>query len=513
MRSKRALINTIFGVFNQLMLAILNVIIRRVMISTIGVEYLGVNGLFGNVLSLLALTESGFGVAITYKLYKPIADKDETRLSQLLGFYNKVYNVIAFVITIVGVIITPFLPFIINQTDIPMRSIYIYYILFLLNNVAGYFIAYKTVFLTACQKSYYAMIINTVVTLAMSVLKIICLLMFKSYILYMVITIFNTIIINVLVAVFVNKEYPFMKNIDRYKLPLDEKKLIFKDCKALMYHKIGAYVLTGTDNILISAFVNITMVGLYSNYLIVINLLNNILTKLFDAIVPAIGDKLAVEGDKPAYESFKMVSFFDFLIQFFCTGMLLCLLQPFIILLFGKECLLDTFTVLLLGINFFFLGMRRPAGTMKNASGVFFQDRYWALTEAIVNLIVSIIGVKSIGLPGIFVGTIVSGLFVPNIAGPFFLYRDVFHVKFKNYIFKNIEYYIIMLFVTIPVCNFIGKSPYSHNIYGFLWEVLRCLVIWGGLTIIIAFILPERKYILRYAKFFRMFIRRKVVKP
>lgn len=505
MRTKRALINTLFGIFNQVILAILNIIIRKFMIANIGIEYLGVNGLFSNILSLLSLTESGFGMAITYKLYKPISENDEEKMGQLLNFYNQIYNVIAFVIIIIGLLITPFLPSIIKQTSIPMKNIYFYYILFLINSVAGYFLAYKTAFLIACQKNYHVLIINTVVTIIMAIIKIFSITVLKDYICYLFITIFNTLLVNIVISFFTNKQYPFIRNIKKSQLLSNEKKLIFKDCKAIMYHKIGAYVLNGTDNILISAFVNITMVGLYSNYLMIINLLNSIISKFFDAIIPAVGDKLATEGEKATYEAFKMISFFNFIIQFFCTGMLLSLLQPFILFLFGKECLLDSFTVFLLGINFFFIGMRRPVGTVKNASGVFYQDRYWALVEAIINLVVSIIGVKTIGLPGIFIGTIISGLLVPNIAGPYYLYRDIFCEKFKNYIFKNLEYYFIMIIALVPIVLRINIIQNNYNFYSFVIIMIFFLIIWVSLSVLVVLILPERKYALKYLKTIKQF--------
>lgn len=500
MRSKRALINTIFSVLNQIILAIVNIIIRKVMISSIGVEYLGINGLFSNILSLLSLTESGFGVAIVYKLYKPIAQNNKKKIGELLNFYSRIYRIIAVIITIAGIVIMPILPYVIGDTSLPMHEIYIYYVLFLINNVAGYFIAYKTAFLTACQQNFYVMIINSIVTVIMSGLRIIALFVFNSFVLYLVVIIITTILINAITAIWANMKYPYLKNIKNYTLSTREKKAIYKDCKALIFHKIGAYVLTGTDNILISMFVNVVAVGLYSNYLIVINLLNNVLTKLFDAIVPAEGNILASEGEKSAYNSFKMVMFFCFLLQTFCSGMLLCLLQPFIAVLFGNDCLLDMFTVALIVFNFYFLGMRRPATTMKNAGGVFFQDRYFALAEAVANLIISIIGVKSIGLPGIFIGTILSGLMFPNIVGPFYLYRDVFKVRFWNYLLKIVEYYVLTAISVLPIYYFIQAVNFDISIFGFTLRFMCSVLLIGGVCVFMAFVLPERKFTLKYAR-------------
>ena len=105
--------------------------------------------------------------------------------------------------------------------------------------------------------------------------------------------------------------------------------------------------------------------------------------------------------------------------------------------------------------------MRRPVTTMKNAGGVFYQDRYFALLEASANLVISIIGVKMIGLPGIFVGTIVSGLFIPNIAGPFYLYRDVFGMKFNKFLFKELEYFALTAVTIVPIYFAIQAMQFS----------------------------------------------------
>ena len=149
--------------------------------------------------------------------------------------------------------------------------------------------------------------------------------------------------------------------------------------------------------------------------------------------------------------------------------------------------------------------MRRPVGTVKNASGVFYQDRYWALVEAIINLVVSIIGVKTIGLPGIFIGTIISGLLVPNIAGPYYLYRDIFCEKFKNYIFKNLEYYFIMIIALVPIVLRINIIQNNYNFYSFVIIMIFFLIIWVSLSVLVALILPERKYALKYLKTIKQF--------
>lgn len=499
-RSKRAFINTLFSVLNQVILAFVNIVIRKVMIISIGSEYLGVNGLFSNVLSLLSLTESGFGIAIVYKLYRPIAENNEKKIGELLHFYSRIYKIIAVAITVVGLVFIPILPHIIKETTLHIKDLRLYYILFLLNSVAGYFVAYKTAFLTACQQNYYIMVVNTIITVLTSGIRIIALIIFESYILYIIAIILNTILINIITSVLANKKYPYLKKIKEYQLATEEKRLIYNDCKALFFHKIGAYVLTGTDNILISTFVNLISVGLYSNYLIVINLINNVLSKIFDSTVPAVGNILAINGKKAVYESFKMLLFFDFLIQTFCTLMLSSLLQSFVKFVFGKNCLLDFFTVSVIIANFYFTGMRRPVTVVKNAVGIFIQDRYFALFEAAINLVISLIGVILIGMPGIFIGTIFSGLFIPNIVGPYFLYKDVFQEKFRYFFTKMIQYYFFSFITVFITYDFLRLFSFPSSLIGFVLEFIVTLAFSIGMTMLIAIILPERKYFIKYFK-------------
>ena len=144
--------------------------------------------------------------------------------------------------------------------------------------------------------------------------------------------------------------------------------------------------------------------------------------------------------------------------------------------------------------------MRRPATTMKNAGGVFYQDRYFALLEAATNLIISIIGVKMLGLPGIFIGTIVSGLLIPNIAGPFYLYRDVFGIKFKKYFFKELEYFALTTVTIFPIYCAVQVMPFNATILGFIIQFICVFVITGLSSAVLAFALPERKYTIKYLK-------------
>lgn len=494
MRSKNAFINMGFGIVNQFVLLFTNVLIRKAMVNSLGIDYLGVNGLFSNILALLNLTESGFGVAISYRLYKPIADNDLERIKGLLRFYSTIYRWVAFIVLGVGVGLIPLLPTFINNTTIPQSEIILYYFLYLTNSFVSYFVSYKISFLTAMQKGYYVSIINSVMSIVFSVLKIYCLNGFDSYTIFLLLTIINTIFANGFVSIVSNNRYPYVKKMEDCKLSKGEKNEIFEDCKAVILHKVGAYVLTGTDNLVISKFINLATVGLYSNYLMILNVINSTLSKVVDSMIPAFGDIMATEGKDSLYEKYNFVEFITFILTMFCSAMLVNLVQPCISVLFGKEYLLDFDTILILILNFYLGGMRRPISAIKSACGIYQQDKYAAILEAAINLIISIILVKEIGLKGVFIGTIVSGVLMPNLVSPYYIYRDVFNRKFVGYIVKNIEYFAIYIFVTILTYNVTSLINNVSSIRFFILKTMFSMVVCGCTCAIVAFLLPERKY-------------------
>lgn len=496
MRSKKAFVNMVFGIVNQFVLLFANIFVRKAMVATLGIDYLGVNGLFSNILALLNLAESGFGIAISYRLYKPIAENNHTEIQALLHYFSRIYTFIAFIVLGFGVGLIPVLPALINESTIPQNEITLYYFLYLVNSFASYFIAYKTSFLTAIQKGYYVMVINSILSILFSALKVYCLIEYSNYTVFLLLTVANTICVNGSVSLAANHKYPYVKNIKNQNLDTTEKRRIFDDCKAVILHKIGAYVLVGTDNLVISKFINLSTVGLYSNYLMILNVINNTLSKIVDAMVPAFGDIMVTEGKDNLYEKYNYVTFITFLLTMFCAGMLLNLMQPCIYVLFGADYLLDFKTVLVLVLSFYLSGMRRPISAIKSACGIYQQDKFAALCEAAINVITSIALVKVIGLRGVFWGTIISGLLMPNLVSPYYIYRDIFKRKFMLYILKNIEYLIICI-ASVSCTYFVtGALSDVSNLASFIWGTLISMIICGGTCALIAFILPERKYIL-----------------
>ena len=506
-RSKYAALNASMGIIFQLINGIVNVILRRVILQTIGINYLGVNGLFSNILQLLGLVESGFGVAIVYLLYKPIADNDEIQISRYLNYFRKIYSTIAMLVLVIGMLFIPVLKIIIPNNPFSYKITIVYYLLFLLNTVSSYFLAYKQSFLNACQQQYYVSIISIISCLMFTVLKCVALVFCNNYIIYLILIIANTCFINILVSVSVDKKFKYLRQYKKEKLQKELKNKIKGDVKALFLHKIGGYVLNGTDNLVITYFVGLAADGIYTNYALVISMLNIFINQLFNAVVPAFGSIIVedqVNNSNRIYDIFKTAYFVSFLLYGSCALILFSLFQPFVVLWTGgEEYTLRIEIVYLIIINFYLGGMRAVPNAVKSAAGIYRQDKFSPICEAIINLIVSIALAYRYGIIGVIAGTIISGLCMPFWTAPYYVYRDLFKMPFKNFL-RRVVYYLVYL--VIGFCLVYGIQHvviFQGTILSFIYLMTITIIVIAGYMGVIFMKSKEKEMIMLYVNRFK----------
>ena len=474
-RTKSSLINFFFAVLGQGLGLIISFIARIFFIKILGSEYLGLNGLFTNILTVLSLAELGVGTAITYSLYAPLANKDEKKCQMLMQLYRKIYIAIGLFILIVGIAITPFLSvFIKDLPDIP--NINLIYILFVVNTAISYFYSYKRNLIIADQSRYIATIYRYGYYILLNVFQIIYLVITKDYIVFLVLQIIFTFAENVSVSIKADKMYPFLKDKTKRKLDDRSKKEIVKNTKAMMMHKVGDVIVNSTDNILLSSFVGLTAVGLYSNYYLITNALNIVISQVYNSITASIGNLCATDSPEKQYKVFKKINFLTFWIYCFTSICLVILFNPFIEIWIGKEYLFSMSIVLVLVVNFYLSGMRKSVLAFREAAGLFYRDRYKPIFEAIVNLVVSIILAMKFGTIGIFLGTLISTMTVCFWIEPLILYKYEFHVSVKKYFVDYIKKGLLM--VGICLFAYILCLPSLGNIYvNFIYKLLICIIV------------------------------------
>lgn len=470
-RTGNVIRNILGGVGGQIFTSLLQFGCRTIFISLLGATYLGVNGLFSNVLSMLSLAELGIGPAIVFSMYKPIADNDELHVAKLMNFYKKSYRIVAAIVLLIGLMLVPFLDFFINDTS-NINNLKVIFLLILMNTVVSYLYAYKGSMLNADQKAYIGVIIKNVFAVVQNIAQILVLLATGNYILYLVVQIMTTFIANFVQAKYVDKKYPFLVKFKNETVDKAEQRSIMQRVKGMMMHKLGSFVLNGTDNIVISKFIGVVAVGIYSNYSMIINLIKTFLTQITGSVTASVGNLIAKETKEKVHEVFNAMLLMYFWIYSFCFISFWVVFQPFIELWIGNEYLLDKGTLLLVLVNFYFTGYQNCVNNYINATGLFWETRYKPIVECLINLFVSIVLAYKIGIIGVFIGTLMSFLCTFWV-NPILLYKKYFNKSMSLYFIKFIGYFAWMIVIAFGL-EFFATEFLKTSVL--LWDVIIRIV-------------------------------------
>lgn len=450
MRSKSSAKNLVVALIGQAFGLIISFIARIIFVKFLSDEYLGLNGLFTNLLTMLSLVELGVGSALVYSLYKPLADGDNEKVKSLMDLYRKSYNIIGGVVLIIGILFIPFYRYLISEVPSISHLDFIY-ILFVLNTSISYFYSYKRSLIICDQKRYIATIYRYVFYFLLNVFQIIVLFLTHNYILYLITQVVFTWLENICISIKADRMYPYLKDKNIKKLDKKELNTISKNVRAMLFHKIGGVVVNSTDNILISKLVGLIAVGMYSNYYLITSALDTITAQFFNAITASVGNLGACTNSKKVKETFNTTFFLNYLIYGVITVCLLILFNPFIEVWLGKKYLFDFGVVLVITICFYLKGIRKTCLTFKDALGLFWQDRYKPIIESIINLVASIIlGIKY-GVLGIFMGTIISTVTTSLWIEPYVLYKYYFKENIIDYLYRFIKYTLVVVLTYLIV--------------------------------------------------------------
>ncbi|MGZ0876529.1 lipopolysaccharide biosynthesis protein [Priestia megaterium] len=513
MRTEQSIKNIFISIFSQLIIVALGFISRKVFLDSLGVNYLGVNGLLTNVLSMMALVEGGIGLSIVYNLYKPLAESDRKKVIALVQLYKKVYKILALITLLISLCLYPFLEHLMKEGE-SISNITIIYFLFVAKNIVSYLNAHKWSLINADQRGYVLVRMELFFQVTTTVAKILVLIATENYILYLLIEFFIYIIQNITNGIIVNKRYSYIKTKTKHSIDNDTKENLKKNVKALFLHNIGGFCVFGTDNILISSFVSIATVGLYSNYTMITQQLASLISPLLGGIGASVGNLIATESNEKNYSVFKIAYLMNFWIYSFSLIFLYNLLEPFINWWLGDGYLLDNVAFIFILINFYLNGMRTAISTFKNKAGLFVQDKYAPLFEGLINLVFSLVLVKYLGLTGIFLGTAISTLSTVFWTQPVIVYKNVFKRSVWSY-FKSYSFYALLTigtcFITTIACN---NFVEGGNFISLLLKGIICLVIPNSIYVIVFFKTAEFQYLTNILKsnLFKLRRKRQIIK-
>ena len=503
-RIKNTVRNALFGVGGQLLSQLMAFVYRTVFIHYLSASFLGVQGLFSNILSLLSLAELGVGNALTFSLYKPLAQKNTNKVRALMSYYARAYRLIAVVVAAIGVSLTPFLDYFIKEVPSELKHLQVIYLLYLFDAVASYCLVYKQSIIKADQKTYICTFYSNIISIIRYIAQIVVLVLFSAgaewtFIAILSIQIFFTIAINGFLSVKAAKLYPYIKGSLSERLPAEEKREINQKVRAMMMHKIGSVAVNATDNLLISKFVGLIEVGLYSNYKMLISMVMSLVQQFSQAIVPSIGNLVSVTSVKKSKEVYDRLDLLNYFIYGFCAVCFFTLLNPFIEIWIGKEYLFSTGLVGVIVFNFYLNGMRQNVLAFRNALGLFWNDRYKPLIEAAINLLVSVILAKSYGIVGIFIGTMVSTVTTSMWIEPFVLYKNYFHIRLTEYWIR----YVFQTLLVVAQCigfQFLKKWLFHGTIFSFTALAIICAVFSALIFLVVFWRTQEFQYLLANGK-------------
>ncbi|WP_203662646.1 lipopolysaccharide biosynthesis protein [Lacticaseibacillus sp. 53-4] len=463
-RKRASLQNASAAFITQIIMMICQFTVQTVFVHTLGARYLGANGLFNNLITFLSFAELGIGSAFSYALYKPLAEKNEAMIAGIMALFRKVYDAIGLIILAAGLVLSLFVPwFIQGGNDFP--HVRLYFVLYLLSTVVSYFFTYNRSLLIADQKSYVDSVNQFAFSLARYILQVVFLLFFKSYIAYLVLMILSNLFSNLAITYRSHKQYPYLKTARKAKVDPNVLTEIKRNVVGTVSSKVGAIVVSGTDNILISKFLGLTLVGLYSNYALIMTSITRLLTQVFGSVIASFGNLGVVEKNntKKQLDMFDQFTYYNAFAVFFIGLVAYAFFPPFIRLWLGNKYQLPESTLFFIIINFVF-SQFRPAFNMVNAYGLFWGYRVKSIVEAVTNFGLSLILVRftSMGIDGILLGTIVGNVLVNSWWDPLILFRGAYHVNMIKFYLKYWAYLATfggLLFLEHFLIQLINLSP------------------------------------------------------
>lgn len=479
-RTRNASRNVVFGTVNKAISLLLPFVLRSILIKTLGVEYVGLGTLFASILQVLNLAELGISTAIVYGMYGAVANDDSETICRLMNFYKKAFRIIGIVILVSGLIIAPFLRYLISG-DVPEGiNIYLLYFVYLSNTCLTYFLfAYKTALFTAHQRSDVVSKVGICISICTHVTQAILLLTFKNYYFYVFVLPLMTIINNVIISLISKKKYPSLS--PHGEVEERVRKEINKKVLSLFLYKIGGVVLSSVDTIIISSFLGLSVLGRYNNYYYIITALFGFLDVLYSSLTASVGNSIKMETKSKNKADFGRLLNIQGWLVIFSTACLVSLYQPFMRLWVGEDLMFPFELVICLSILFFVWRMMDVVNLYKNAAGLWEHDKWRQLVGSAFNLALNIALVNFIGIYGIVISTIASIIVVIFPWSSFVLFKYYFNEgdykkEFWCYVMK-IVFFAIIACLASPVAYLICGFVVGSTIWHFLAKMAICIVV------------------------------------
>lgn len=460
-RTACSLKNLVYGGITQAVSSLLSFVSRFALIHIMGLEAVSLNGLFTEVIAMLSLAELGVSTAITYHLYKPLREHDEEKLAQLMNFFKTAYRLIALTIFIIGLLLLPYIHLLVTRMEVELWYLRLIYFLFLVQTALSYLFSYKGSLISADQKSYVVSQCTLAVRVLSTTLSIVFLVLTKNYIIYLLFQISAVLGSNIAVSIRVNRRYPLLKRKDR--LPAEERRQAFTDIRYLFIGVLSGKITNSTDNILISTLVGTLYVGAYGGYTAIINAMKSLLMQIHLATSGSMGDLVAEGNLEKMDHVLRRLTFITFCPTVFAAVAIYTISTPFIRLVYGEMYLMPMEVVFLCVLNFFIYLIKNPLWSLMAVSGLFAENKNISLAGDGLNLLVSILLGRKLGIVGILLGTSCT-LLLQCILKTRLLFRKFLNLSGGPYILLVIKEAVVCVVCILTAQALCIRLPIS-NLY------------------------------------------------
>lgn len=495
-RTKNAIRTSAAGVTVNLCKILLGFGYRSLFLTILSETYLGINGLFSSILQMLSLAELGISTAIVYRFYEPISRNDAQYVGQLMNFFRRVYRMIAGIILGIGLAILPFIHLLIrNAGEIPADvNLHTVYLLFLVNTLSSYLFTYKLTLLTADQRNYWFSAADLAATLARYAAQIALLTITRDFTLTLIAGIAGTLAVNYGFSLWVTRQYRSVFQV-KETLPKEERKRIYQDTRAVMYHKVGTTVLLGTDNAVLTRMVSLAATGIYSNYSMILLYAQNLIGQLLGNFTPSVGNARQEMSPEAYHALFRKITFMGLWVACAATVCCYTAIDDLITVWLGAKYTFTGITTPVLCIQLYLTLSRSTNGAFINADGLFVKDRIRPLIEAALNLGISIWLTMKMGIAGVFLGTILSSALTVVWREPLIIYRYSLHRGVGEYW----KMYGAFAGITLGLCCAAGLAKRAAGLtpgWGLLiGETLAVFLAANGVMILIFHRTAEYRYL------------------
>lgn len=498
-RTEYSILNIATGLGGYAVNTIIGLVCRMVFTRTLSAEYLGISGLFTNILTMLSLAELGIGSAIVYALYKPLVEDDRDKVASLMKFYGKCYQIIGIIVAFIGLALMPFLNVLIKEQPEIKESLYLIYAIYLFNTASTYFFSYRSSLIMAAQQNYVVTGINYLITIGQSIVQIIWLIMTHEYLGYLIIQSIGTLVYNVTVSVVAKRKFPYIAEKNIKPLEKEERNGLVQNVRALIIWKLSGLLVNSTDNIIITYFSGLAAVGLSSNYTLLSGTLNSLLNQLFNGVTASVGNLNAIESNEKKLSMFYALNLANFWMFGWAAIGIFVVSNDIVQLLFGESYVLPINIPFVIALNFYMVGMQSTVWTFKNTMGLFRPGRYLLIVTAVINLVCSIWLGKLWGLFGILFATAISRALTNTWYDPYAVFKYGLKEKVSAY-FLRYGLYTFVLVVTGTICYEICSLFIFSLWTNVILEFIVCCIVPNAIFLLCYHRMVEFQYFKNLAK-------------